>query len=60
MLSTFFPVLLAFYVSAVSALAIVKDAVDERSLVPLEKRASCVNSATDRSCWGEYDITTDW
>lgn len=24
----------------------------------LSKR--CVNSATDRSCWGDYDISTDY
>lgn len=27
---------------------------------PLTKRASCDNTATSRSCWGDYDIDTDY
>lgn len=33
------------------------------SAAPLEAFAlskRCVNSATDRTCWGDYDISTDY
>ena len=26
----------------------------------LEQRQTCTNSATDRACWGYYDLTTNW
>nr|CAM12502.1 laccase precursor [Helotiaceae sp. UHH 1-13-18-4] len=30
------------------------------ALSPSSKRASCANTATSRSCWGDYSIDTDW
>ncbi len=30
----------------------------ESSLIP--RQSSCENTATSRSCWGNYSIDTDW
>jgi hypothetical protein len=41
-----------FYVRALTALLI------PEKVVP--RATSCENTATSRSCWGEYDIDTDY
>lgn len=44
---------LALFLSTTSAAPSVS-----RDVGTINKR--CVNSATDRTCWGDYDITTDY
>jgi FtsP/CotA-like multicopper oxidase with cupredoxin domain len=47
-----------------SSLAIMALAIAGVTAVPysshLSKRESCTHSATDRSCWGDYDLSTNY
>ncbi|KAF7922626.1 uncharacterized protein EAE98_008152 [Botrytis deweyae] len=55
--STVFTALTAFFAQAsASAIPAVRSPLTPRQ----NTTASCANSATSRSCWGEYSIDTNW
>lgn len=53
---------LAIHLCVVVGLQIPRDASHspDREEVFLSRASGCENSATSRSCWGEYDIDTDY
>ncbi|KAF7883499.1 uncharacterized protein EAF02_005419 [Botrytis sinoallii] len=55
--STVFTALTAFFAQvSASAIPVVRSPLTPRQ----NTTASCANSATSRSCWGEYSIDTNW
>ncbi|KAH7350933.1 laccase precursor [Rhexocercosporidium sp. MPI-PUGE-AT-0058] len=55
-MKTTFATLLAFSASLAAAIPFTSNL----ETTPLTPRQSCENTATSRSCWGNYSIDTDW
>ncbi|KAH9213418.1 laccase precursor [Leptodontidium sp. 2 PMI_412] len=55
-MKTTFATLLAFSASLAAAIPLTSNLKPS----PLKPRQACENTATSRSCWGNYSIDTDW